>query len=58
MTLGISIVMFAAGLILRFAVTATSAKFDFDEAGNALIVIGILGLVIGVAEQFLPSRRA
>jgi ABC-type antimicrobial peptide transport system permease subunit len=58
MTLGLSIVFFAAGLILKFAVTATSAKFDYDQAGTALIVVGIVGILIGVAEQFLPSRRA
>ncbi len=56
-TLGLSIVMFAVGLILRFAVTATTADFDFDAAGTSLIVIGIVGLVIGVVELFLTSDR-
>lgn len=56
-TLGLSIVMFAVGLILRFAVTATAKGFDFDAAGNALIVVGIVGLIIGVVEMFLGNER-
>ncbi len=53
MTLGLSIILFATGLILRFAVTATNEDFNFDAGGNALIIIGIIGIVVGAAEQFL-----
>lgn len=56
MTLGLSIVLFAAGLIMRFAVTATNDDFDFDAGGNALIVIGIVGIIIGTVEQFLERQ--
>jgi len=58
MTLGLSIVLFAAGLIMRFAVTATNEDFNFDAGGNALIVIGIVGIVIGTVEQFLARTPA
>jgi hypothetical protein len=54
-TLGLSIVMFTAGLILRFAVTATVADFDFDAAGNSLIVVGVFGLIVGGIELFLTN---
>jgi uncharacterized membrane protein len=53
MTLGLSIVLFAVGLVMRFAVTATNDDFNFDAGGNALIVIGIVGIVIGSVEQLV-----
>lgn len=59
-TLALSIVMFAAGLILRFAVTATSNDFDFEAAGSSLIVVGVVGIVIGAVEMFFarpPAQR-
>jgi uncharacterized membrane protein len=56
-TIGLSIVMFTAGLILRFAVTATAEDFDYHAAGTSLIVVGIVGMVLGVVEQGLARRR-
>lgn len=58
MTLGLSIVLFAIGLVMRFAVTATNQDFNFDAGGTALIVIGVVGIVIGVVEQFVTRPTA
>lgn len=49
MTIGTSLVLIAAGAILKFAVTAHLAGVNLQVVGVILMVIGIVGLVIGLA---------
>ena len=49
MGLGTSIVLIAAGAILRFAVTVTTTGFNLHTIGVILMVVGALGLVLSIA---------
>lgn len=49
MTIGGSLFLIALGAILKFAVTATVAGVDIQTIGVILIVVGIVGLVLGLA---------
>jgi uncharacterized membrane protein YidH (DUF202 family) len=49
MTIGTSLVLIAAGAILKFAVTAHVGGINLQVVGVILMVIGIVGLVIGLA---------
>ncbi len=57
MTLGTSIILIAAGAILRFAVTLHSVHVNWNIVGDVLIVAGIVGLVISVALMSAATRR-
>src|SRR4051794_2963940 len=46
MAIGTSLLLIAAGAILRYAVTAQLSGIDLHAAGVVLIVVGIVGLVI------------
>jgi len=48
MGLGTSIVLIAAGAILRFAVTVTSTGFNIHTIGVILMVVGAVGLVLSM----------
>jgi hypothetical protein len=48
MGIGTSIVMIAAGAILRFAVTVTTGGFNIHTIGVILMVVGAVGLVLSV----------
>ena len=49
MGLGTSIVLIAAGAILRFAVTVTTTGFNLHTIGVILMIAGALGLVLSIA---------
>ena len=48
MTVGTSLVLIAAGAILKYAVTATVAGINLHTVGVILMVVGVVGLVIGL----------
>jgi hypothetical protein len=56
MTIGTSLVLIAAGAILRYAVTAHVSGIDIQEVGLILLVIGIIGLVLSMLWTFAWSR--
>jgi hypothetical protein len=61
MGIGTSIFLIAVGAILRYAITVTVQGVEIDTVGLILIVVGIVGLVISLAVEFLgngqPPRR-
>jgi hypothetical protein len=48
MTIGTSLLVIAAGAILKYAVTTNVEGFDIHTAGLVLMIVGGLGLVLGV----------
>ena len=48
MGFGTSIVMIAAGAILRFAVSVTTTGFNLHSIGLILMVVGALALVLSI----------
>lgn len=44
-----SLILIAAGAIMRFAVTATSSSFNVHTVGVILMIIGIVGAVLSIA---------
>ena len=48
MGLGTSIVLIAAGAILRFAVTVTTTGFNLHTIGVILMIVGAVGLVLSL----------
>jgi Zn-dependent protease with chaperone function len=57
MTIGTSIVLIAAGAILKWAVTAHVSGFDIQTAGTVLFVVGLVGLVLALIYTFWWTRR-
>lgn len=57
MGIGTSIFLIATGAILRYAVTATVQGIELQTVGLILMIVGIIGLVISLAVEFLPSDR-
>ena len=65
MQIGTSILLIAAGAILRFAVSATTTGFNLQSIGLILMIVGALGLVLSVlfasmgqsANPATPYRR-
>ena len=57
MTIGTSIVMIAAGAILKYAVTAHVSAIDLQTVGTILMIVGILGLIISLLYTFAWSGR-
>jgi hypothetical protein len=53
MTIGTSLLLIAAGAILKYAVTAQVSGIDLQTVGVILMVVGAVGLVIGL---FLLTR--
>lgn len=49
MGFGTSIVLVAAGAILRFAVTVTTTGFNLHTIGVILMIAGAVGLVLSIA---------
>ncbi len=50
MGIGTSILLFAVGAILRFAVTVTNPDgFDIHMIGNILMLVGIVGALLSLA---------
>ena len=56
---GSSLLLIAAGAILRYAVTATVSGIDLQTVGLVLMFVGIVGLVLALLEfaVFAPRRR-
>jgi len=55
--IGTSIVLIAAGAILRFALTESSlGPIQLDVVGTILIIVGILGLVLSILFMVLAGR--
>jgi hypothetical protein len=48
MGVGTSLVLIAAGAILRFAVSVTTSGFNIHTIGVILMVIGVVGLVLSL----------
>ncbi len=58
MGVGTSILLIAAGAILRYAVTADVSGVKLDVVGLVLLIVGILGLVISLMYMaFWADRR-
>jgi hypothetical protein len=56
MTFGTSLVLIAAGAILRYAVTATVSGIDLHVVGLVLMIVGIVGLVLSLLWVGVWSR--
>jgi hypothetical protein len=52
MTIGTSLVLIAAGAILRWAVTAHASWIDLRLAGLVLFLVGIVALVLACLYTF------
>ena len=48
MGVGTSIVVIAAGAILRFAVSVTTTGFNLHSIGLILMIVGVLALVLSI----------
>jgi Zn-dependent protease with chaperone function len=57
MTIGTSIVLIAAGAILKWAVTTHVNGFNIQTAGTVLFVVGLVGLVLAMIYTFWWTRR-
>lgn len=57
MTIGTSIVLIAAGAILKWAVTAHVNGFNIQTAGTVLFVVGLVGLVLALIYTFWYANR-
>jgi Domain of unknown function (DUF6458) len=56
MGIGTSIFLIAVGAILRYAVTASVQGVELETVGLILMIVGIIGLVISLAVEFLPRN--
>jgi hypothetical protein len=57
MTIGTSIVLIAAGAILKYAVNADVDAIDLQVVGTILMIVGILGLAISLLYTFVLADR-
>jgi protein-S-isoprenylcysteine O-methyltransferase Ste14 len=57
MGIGTSIILIAAGAILRFAVTLHTAHINWNVVGDVLMVAGVLGLVFSLIWITTANRR-
>jgi hypothetical protein len=60
MTIGTSILLIAAGAVLRWAVTAHVSWINLQTSGTVLFVVGLVGLValaLSVASTFWSGSR-
>lgn len=58
MTVAGSIFLIAFGAILYFATNLHIAHVDIDTVGLILMIAGLLGLVLGLVQQGIWSRRS
>ena len=58
MTIGTSLVLIAAGAILRYAVTATVSGVSLTTIGLILMIIGIVGFVLSLLYTFALGPAA
>lgn len=58
MAFALSLLIVAAGAIMRYAYTPTSTSgFSWSTAGNILMIIGIVGAVVSAVVWFAHSYR-
>jgi hypothetical protein len=57
MTIATSIVLIAAGAILKYAVTVEVDAIDIPVVGTILMIVGILGLAISLLYTFVLADR-
>jgi membrane-bound ClpP family serine protease len=59
MATGTSLVLIAAGAILRYAITAHVSWITLPTVGLVLMIVGIIGLIVSLFEMFVwaPRRR-
>jgi len=57
MTIGVSIFLIAVGAILYFATNFRVAHVSVDTVGVILMLAGLLGLILGLIQQAMWSRR-
>ena len=48
MGIGTSLVLFAVGAIMRFAVTVTTRGFNLHAVGMILMIVAVVGFVISI----------
>jgi hypothetical protein len=58
MTIGTSILLIAAGAILRYAVNASSDVINIQTVGLILMIAGILGLILSLLYTAFWADRA
>ena len=56
MTIGSSLLLIAAGAILKWAVTARVSGLNLQNMGVILMVVGVIGLAIGLYLLLRPRR--
>jgi hypothetical protein len=54
---GTSIILIAAGAILRFAVNIHTAHINWAIVGDILMVVGAVGLLISLVAMATTTRR-
>jgi hypothetical protein len=57
MTIGAGIFLIAVGAILKFATNIHVQGVSIDTVGLILMIAGAVGLVLGLMQQFIWSRR-
>jgi hypothetical protein len=58
MTIGGSLLLIAAGAILKWAVTAHVSGLDLQTTGTVLFVVGLVGLLVALVYTFWWAQRA
>jgi hypothetical protein len=48
MTIGASLLLIAAGAVLKWAVTAHANGFDIQTAGTIIFIVGLVGLPVAL----------
>jgi hypothetical protein len=57
MTTGASLLLIAAGAILRYAVTDSISGVDLATVGLILLLVGAAGLILSLLLMLAPARR-
>jgi hypothetical protein len=55
--IGTSLLLFAVGAILRYAVTADVSGVDLDVVGLILMIVGIVGFVLSLVWMTIYADR-
>lgn len=58
MTIGTSILLIAAGAILRWAVNVNSSAVNIQTVGLILLIVGIIGLILSLLYMAFWTDRA
>jgi hypothetical protein len=57
MTIGAGIFLIAVGAILKFATNIHIQGISVDTIGVILMIAGAIGLILGIFQEFIWSRR-